>query len=55
MKKSAFTTVKSDATVALTANISVKCIHTPGHTKGSMCLQIVKTNHLITGDTLFCG
>lgn len=37
--------------------ISLKIIHTPGHTKGSQCLLIQKSR-LITGDTLFvhaCG
>lgn len=28
-------------------------IHTPGHTKGSMCIRI--DNHMFTGDTLFAG
>lgn len=29
-------------------------LHTPGHTKGSICLYI-KDKYLFTGDTLFCG
>ncbi|MCX7956289.1 MAG: MBL fold metallo-hydrolase [Endomicrobia bacterium] len=29
-------------------------LHTPGHTKGSICLYI-KDRYLFTGDTLFCG
>jgi hydroxyacylglutathione hydrolase len=36
--------------------VSVKCVHTPGHTPGSQCLQVEEK--LITGDTLFinaCG
>ncbi len=33
--------------------LTFKVIHTPGHTKGGVCLQI--ENHLITGDTLFKG
>lgn len=34
--------------------ISVRCIHTPGHAPGSICL-IVNEKYLITGDTLFIG
>jgi len=37
-------------------NISVKLIHTPGHTPGSQCFHV--QNHLVSGDTLFvkgCG
>lgn len=37
-------------------SIKVKCIYTPGHTKGSYCFLI--NNNLFTGDTLFiegCG
>lgn len=37
-------------------NYSASCIHTPGHTSGSMCFLI--ENMLISGDTLFvdgCG
>ena len=30
-------------------------IHTPGHTKGSICLYSKKDNLLLSGDTLFCG
>ncbi len=33
--------------------IRVKILHTPGHTKGSVCFVI--ENNLFTGDTLFCG
>ncbi|OGL53523.1 MAG: hypothetical protein A3G31_07365 [Candidatus Schekmanbacteria bacterium RIFCSPLOWO2_12_FULL_38_15] len=35
-------------------NITVKIIHTPGHTKGGICL-LVDDKKLITGDTLFVG
>lgn len=34
-------------------DMSFKVIHTPGHTKGGMCLSI--GNILVTGDTLFTG
>jgi len=47
--------------VKLKDNDTVSCgtqqfyvMHTPGHTKGSMCLYL-KDNYLFTGDTLFCG
>ena len=33
------------------ANIKIKPIHTPGHSKGSMCYLI--ENELFSGDTLF--
>ena len=33
--------------------ISIKVIHTPGHTPGAICLLV--KNKLITGDTLFVG
>lgn len=34
-------------------NSEIKFIHTPGHTKGSMC--ILADEFLISGDTLFCA
>jgi len=34
-------------------NISLKVLHTPGHTPGSLCFLIGK--HLISGDTIFPG
>ena len=34
-------------------DLSVRAIHTPGHTKGSTCLLL--DGHLFTGDTLFPG
>lgn len=34
-------------------DIAAKVIHTPGHTKGGICLLI--EDHLISGDTLFKG
>jgi hydroxyacylglutathione hydrolase len=32
-----------------------KCLHTPGHTPGSSCVQLSSLNVLIAGDTLFRG
>lgn len=34
-------------------DLKAKVIHTPGHTRGGICLKI--NNHLFTGDTLFKG
>jgi glyoxylase-like metal-dependent hydrolase (beta-lactamase superfamily II) len=34
-------------------NATLRVIHTPGHSKGSMCLEC--GDHLFTGDTLFPG
>ena len=34
-------------------DIKIKCISTPGHTKGSTCYLIENENILLTGDTIF--
>ena len=34
-------------------DLKLKFIHTPGHTKGGMCVKV--GNHMFTGDTLFAG
>jgi hydroxyacylglutathione hydrolase len=36
-------------------NISLRVIHTPGHTEGSICLYDEKLGQLFSGDTLFAG
>ena len=35
-------------------NVTVKVIHTPGHTSGGICL-LIDNKKLLTGDTLFVG
>lgn len=37
----------------LLANLTIECIHTPGHSKGGMCYLVEKS--VFTGDTLFQG
>lgn len=32
----------------------IKVMHTPGHTKGSLCFVIESERTILTGDTLFC-
>lgn len=34
-------------------SLKIRMVHTPGHTKGSVCYYIEDENILITGDTLF--
>jgi hydroxyacylglutathione hydrolase len=43
----------SDGDLITVGNISLKVIHTPGHTLGGMCLYI--DGMVFTGDTLFVG
>ncbi len=35
-------------------NISLKVIHTPGHTKGGCCF-VLENGVILTGDTIMCG
>lgn len=46
--------VVEDGEELTVGEIRLKFIHTPGHTKGGMCI-LVGEKDLITGDTLFCG
>lgn len=42
-----------DGDIIAANNLKIKIIHTPGHTKDSICLLV--DNKLFTGDTLFVG
>ncbi len=41
-------------TIAFSDDIGFKVIHTPGHSKGSVCYHDEKNKILFSGDTLFC-
>jgi glyoxylase-like metal-dependent hydrolase (beta-lactamase superfamily II) len=47
--------VKDGQEISVNDSSSIKVIHTPGHTEGSLCflLKSGKKNYLFTGDTLF--
>ena len=45
----------SDGDIIKVAGISVKVLHTPGHSPGGVCLHIPEIDVLISGDTLFQG
>lgn len=36
-------------------NLSLRVVHTPGHTPGGVCYYLEKEGVMISGDTLFCG
>ncbi len=40
--------------LVLSENITLKVVHTPGHSKGSVCFVDEKNNYMFSGDTLFC-
>lgn len=40
--------------IKLSDDISLKVVHTPGHSKGSVCFVDEKNNYMFSGDTLFC-
>jgi glyoxylase-like metal-dependent hydrolase (beta-lactamase superfamily II)/rhodanese-related sulfurtransferase len=42
-----------DGDMVLVGRLRLRVIHTPGHTRDSMCLQV--EDHLFTGDTLLIG
>lgn len=45
----------NDGDILHLGDIEFKVIHTPGHTKGGMCLYCPSEGFLISGDTLFSG
>lgn len=44
-----------DGEVISVGSLGLKVIHTPGHTRGSICLECVSEKIMFTGDTLFAG
>ncbi len=46
-------TPATDGTVLSLGSVDFHVFHTPGHTRGSLCLWIPEQNKLIAGDTLF--
>ncbi len=47
--------ILEEGTVLEFGDIKMQVAHTPGHSLGSICLDILDTGILITGDTLFPG
>lgn len=45
----------TDEEVIELAGITIRCIHTPGHTKGGMSYYVEDVNILFSGDTLFAA
>ena len=45
----------TDGEVIELAVITIRCIHTPGHTKGGMSYYVEDANILFSGDTLFAA
>jgi len=47
------TNLLTDEEELMLAGISIKVLHTPGHTKGGVCYYIPEAGKVISGDTLF--
>lgn len=46
--------IKDGDTIAV-GNVTLRVLHTPGHTRGSVCFLCSQENVIFTGDTLFQG
>ena len=44
-----------DDDILSVGSLRFRTVHTPGHTKGSICFELIDTPLLFTGDTLFPG
>lgn len=53
IKKHSIHEIKDNQVINI-LNTPIKVIHTPYHTKGSVCFYFEKENSLFSGDTLFC-
>ncbi len=47
--------LEHDEPIETVSGLSGQCLHTPGHTPGSMCFHFDTLNLLLGGDTLFRG
>lgn len=45
----------SDGQELKIGKMTIKCLHTPGHTEGGVCYYIKQAGILFSGDTLFCA
>lgn len=54
LSKANFDVAVEDGDVLTVGNISMRVLHTPGHTADSICL-LLDNQKLLTGDTLFVG
>lgn len=45
---------EGDETLEIVPGVTVKVVHTPGHSKGSVCYTDFKNGFMFSGDTLFC-
>ena len=46
--------IKNGDEIKISDDITLRVVHTPGHSKGSVCFVDDKNNYMFSGDTLFC-